>query len=394
MEKKKKIIISLIAVIILICGLTGLYLKSANPKLTLKNETVNVEYGEAYSFDLSKEINEYQDLDKDKIKEIKVSDNFKYDDNNYLEIGSYTVKIKYKKQDLKVKVIVKDTIKPEFKDFKEQIYIEANAENVNLADYFKAYDMINKEEIDAKIDCDSSAYNINTPGSYKVKISATDNHNNTNDKYCNVEIVSLNDHDITVLTPTIYGNVPVSASTKASIESGAIKFDLATIGSGNNLEKIKEIVKEEVKVEVKEEVKEENTSFVSGTDYGWMPLSPTCICIDLSHQVMVGYINGEKIVETPIVSGWMNVSDTPTGNYSIINKVTNTWLTGPTWHDFVEYWMAFRYDGYGIHDSSWRSEYGGSIYQSGGSHGCVNTPINAMRTIYNSFGVGTLVFVR
>lgn len=71
---------------------------------------------------------------------------------------------------------------------------------------------------------------------------------------------------------------------------------------------------------------------------------------------------------------------------------TDTYLVGPTWNDHVDYWMPF--DGQiGLHDSSWRTEYGGDIYLTDGSHGCVNTPLDAMATIYNNITVGTLVVV-
>ena len=45
----------------------------------------------------------------------------------------------------------------------------------------------------------------------------------------------------------------------------------------------------------------------------------------------------------------------------------------------------------GIHDASWRSKYGGTIYQTNGSHGCINTPRDAMVQLYESVEVGTPV---
>ena len=67
-------------------------------------------------------------------------------------------------------------------------------------------------------------------------------------------------------------------------------------------------------------------------------------------------------------------------------------LVGPTWYDHVDYWVPF--DGQiGLHDSSWRDEYGGDIYLTDGSHGCINTPLEAMATIYDHLTVGTIVIV-
>ena len=85
-------------------------------------------------------------------------------------------------------------------------------------------------------------------------------------------------------------------------------------------------------------------------------------------------------------------ADTPTGTYSIESRAQDTTLTGDGYSSFVSYWMGF-YGGCGIHDSSWRSSYGGSIYQGNGSHGCVNTPFDKVKTIYEHVEVGTPVYV-
>lgn len=65
---------------------------------------------------------------------------------------------------------------------------------------------------------------------------------------------------------------------------------------------------------------------------------------------------------------------------------------------WVDYWMGF-YGAYGIHDACnsrdcWRTVYGTPSYLYNGSHGCVNTPYNAVRTIYNWARIGTTVHVK
>ena len=49
------------------------------------------------------------------------------------------------------------------------------------------------------------------------------------------------------------------------------------------------------------------------------------------------------------------------------------------------------YGGVGIHDAdSWRgSSYGGTIYQTSGSHGCINTPTANAAVIYENIEIGT-----
>ena len=102
--------------------------------------------------------------------------------------------------------------------------------------------------------------------------------------------------------------------------------------------------------------------------------------------------NGKLIVDTPVVTGTKYVNDTPKGYFSMYQRATDTVLTGPGYASPVDYWMAFC-GGCGIHDASWRSSFGGSIYTYNGSHGCVNTPYNAVRTIYNNTTYGTPVIV-
>ncbi|MBR4020246.1 MAG: L,D-transpeptidase, partial [Firmicutes bacterium] len=48
---------------------------------------------------------------------------------------------------------------------------------------------------------------------------------------------------------------------------------------------------------------------------------------------------------------------------------------------------------YGLHDADWRSDFGGSIYYSGGSHGCVNMPPASAAQLYGYVSSGTPVIV-
>ena len=47
----------------------------------------------------------------------------------------------------------------------------------------------------------------------------------------------------------------------------------------------------------------------------------------------------------------------------------------------------------GIHDASWRTEYGGDIYLTNGSHGCVNTPYTEAEKVFNAIEIGDPVIV-
>ena len=119
----------------------------------------------------------------------------------------------------------------------------------------------------------------------------------------------------------------------------------------------------------------------------------TYIEIDISDQHLWYIVKGEIFVSTDVVTGNYNSSDTPKGVYYINNKARNIHLVGADYVSFVEYWMAFIGGSYGIHDASWRSSFGGNIYKGDGSHGCVNTPYDAVRKIYNNVSVGTPVVI-
>lgn len=45
----------------------------------------------------------------------------------------------------------------------------------------------------------------------------------------------------------------------------------------------------------------------------------------------------------------------------------------------------------GIHDADWRREFGGEIYRTNGSHGCINTPPEVMSELYELVEIGTPV---
>ena len=123
------------------------------------------------------------------------------------------------------------------------------------------------------------------------------------------------------------------------------------------------------------------------------PYGGNYVEVNLSSQKQWLYKNGELIVSTNLVSGSVAEGHrTPTGVYSIYSKQTDRYLTGADYRSFVRYWMPFL-GGYGLHDASWRSSFGGDIYLYDGSHGCVNLPSSAAKKVYNNVSVGTKVIL-
>lgn len=111
--------------------------------------------------------------------------------------------------------------------------------------------------------------------------------------------------------------------------------------------------------------------------------------VDLTRQRVFLYKDGKKLLETDCVSGTESdpERDTPGGVYSIYYMNSPDTLNGPGYSEDVTYWMAF-YKGYGLHDATWRDEFGGSIYKTDGSHGCINLPLDAAGLIYKTVCIG------
>ncbi len=124
----------------------------------------------------------------------------------------------------------------------------------------------------------------------------------------------------------------------------------------------------------------------------------TYVEINLSAQHLYFYKDGALVVESDFVSGNMSKGyDTPGGIYSLKYKQSPAVLRGDIQPDGsygyespVTYWMPFN-GGVGMHDASWRSTFGGNIYLSNGSHGCINLPISAAKKIYENISSGTPV---
>lgn len=114
--------------------------------------------------------------------------------------------------------------------------------------------------------------------------------------------------------------------------------------------------------------------------------------VDVENQVMTYYKDGQVLVTTDVVTGYPWGHWTPPGLYAVQNKDVDCWLSGPDYNVFVKYWVGFQ-GAYGIHDASWRTIFGGKKYLSDGSHGCVNTPEEAMRLIHENIEVGVPVIV-
>ena len=115
------------------------------------------------------------------------------------------------------------------------------------------------------------------------------------------------------------------------------------------------------------------------------------INISISKQRLDYYENGKLYLTTPITSGKYN--KTPKGNFRVFNKATNTILKSGNYAVFVKYWIGFKGYRFGIHDASWRKKFGTKDYYTNGSHGCVNTPDDAVEKLYKRVKVGMPIHI-
>jgi hypothetical protein len=120
-------------------------------------------------------------------------------------------------------------------------------------------------------------------------------------------------------------------------------------------------------------------------------IGKTYVEIDMTKQHLWFYKNGELITQGDVVTGDVRLNrTTPPGIYSLKYKQKNAVLRGPGYAAPVSFWMPFN-GGIGIHDASWRDEFGGNIYKTDGSHGCINSPFNLAKTIFENIQAGVPV---
>lgn len=115
---------------------------------------------------------------------------------------------------------------------------------------------------------------------------------------------------------------------------------------------------------------------------GEKDIGDTYVEIDLGSQHLYLYVEGELILESDFVSGnaargW----NTPAGVFGLTYKTRNAVLKGDNYATPVSYWMPFN-GNIGMHDATWRSSFGGDIYLTNGSHGCINLPFENAKIIY------------
>lgn len=142
-----------------------------------------------------------------------------------------------------------------------------------------------------------------------------------------------------------------------------------------------------------EEIEREPVYSQTANSHGENDYGDSYVEINLTAQHLFVYEDGKLVIESDFVSG--NVAKghgSPTGAFAVTYTTTDAVLRGEDYETPVKYWMPFAGD-VGMHDATWRKSFGGNIYKTNGSHGCINLPLSVAKTIYETIEKGDPVLV-
>lgn len=118
-------------------------------------------------------------------------------------------------------------------------------------------------------------------------------------------------------------------------------------------------------------------------------IGSTYVEINITRQYLWFYKDGKIVTQGDVVTGDPSRGfSTMVGTYMLNYKQKESTLRGPNYEAKVTYWMPFN-GNIGLHDASWRYSFGGNIYKTDGTHGCVNAPLYLAKTIFNHIEDGT-----
>lgn len=235
--KKKKIIAGCLAGVLVIgCAGAVILNTSSSKELVLASDEVKAEFGQRVSTNVADYLDANKSGDVDKIiKDTKEKDNLKYvtvtnkdengnvvskEEKDYPEVGDYEISFTYKKEKSTVKVSVKDTTKPEIEAPESIDVIQyTDLSTFNFGELLKATDYSDVK--DWKID--TSKVDVNTIGSYELKVSIQDKYKNKATKKLKVNIVQApavveGEVAVTEVVTDENGNKKTVVTKKASSE--------------------------------------------------------------------------------------------------------------------------------------------------------------------------------
>lgn len=174
-DKRKKIIISIGTIGIVAIGIGG-YMFLTQNDLVLKDKEMVIEYGQP----LSSNALDYLNVDKSNkdavnLAEIDFSGVKLAENKKYPSLGEHTIVIKSNDESHKVLISVKDTTKPAFKDFKEEVEFVRDCK-VSAEEFSK---MFTAEDLDTTtVTVDDSKVDYSKEGEYTATVKAIDGSKN------------------------------------------------------------------------------------------------------------------------------------------------------------------------------------------------------------------------
>ena len=127
--------------------------------------------------------------------------------------------------------------------------------------------------------------------------------------------------------------------------------------------------------------------------YNREEIGDTYVEVSIVNQHVWVYQNGKLTMDSPIVTGTLGVHNTPTGIYYMMECLKDYIMRGADYVSHADRWMRLTYSGIGLHDATWRSQFGGNIYTYSGSHGCINLPLSFAYQLFDIAYVGMPVIV-
>ncbi len=142
-----------------------------------------------------------------------------------------------------------------------------------------------------------------------------------------------------------------------------------------------------------EEVTRELHYLYYANSHGKHDYGDTYVEVNITAQHLWLYKDGKLVMDSDVVTGNPNKGNgTHVGAYYVAYKEKDAVLRGDDYATPVSYWMPF-HGNEGLHDATWRGNFGGTIYRSNGSHGCVNCPFETAKTIFETIDEGCPVLV-
>ena len=158
----------------------------------------------------------------------------------------------------------------------------------------------------------------------------------------------------------------------------------------NNSEEVAQILQD---LDAGNAVEREPVYTQTANSHGENDYGDSYVEINLTAQHLFAYKDGKLVTESDFVSGNLAKGyGTPTGAYLLTYKTTDAVLRGENYATPVKYWMPFN-GNIGMHDLASRKAFGGDIYKTRGSHGCINLPYSAAEKIYGMVEKGYCVLV-